>query len=94
MIKNDLNGFNFHEEKLILEKIQINNREIHPLVRLSIFYTESGLTTVSMNPLAWLVHEGNSEDIEASAEKYILLFDGEFEKEPENLFNYFEEHLK
>ncbi len=94
MIKNDLNGFNFHEEELILEKIQINCREIHPLVRLSIFYTESGLTTVFMNPLAWLVLEENSENNEASPEKYIILFDDEFKKEPENLFNYFEKHLK
>ena len=94
MIKKDLEGLNFHEEKIILSKIQLNGREIYPLVKLSIINNKSSLAMLTMDPVAWLVLEEITKENETSLEKYLIIFDKELEKEPENLFNYFEEILK
>lgn len=83
-------GLNFQEDKIILKKIYLNGREIYPLLKLSIIYSENSMAMISLDPIAWLVIEEIKEKINLKQE-YLIIFDNEFDSE--TLFKYFEDEL-
>ncbi len=90
MINKENLGLNFQEEKIFLKKIHLNGREIYPLLKLSIIYSENSMAMISLDPIAWLVIEEIEEKVNLK-EEYLIIFDSEFDSE--TLFKYFEEEL-
>jgi hypothetical protein len=82
--KSMVNLWELEEEIVLAEKIQLGNREIYPLHKISVLYKKSGeVASASVNPILWMILENN--------EKYILLFDEEeVDADDENIFDFFD----
>lgn len=80
-----INQWDTFEEISVSQKISLENREIYPVNKISIFFQKTGkISNLNIIPLAWIINEKKENKEENNSEKknndsktdyYMILFD-------------------